>query len=65
MNIFRLINLHKLVSFNNKGNAFVPENREEGEERITVTGHVLDTNCNHIPCVEIEVWGTDLTGGYR
>ena len=27
----------------------------DGERRITVSGHILDTDCKHVPCAEIEV----------
>ena len=52
-----------IKDFNFKGNRFVPAKREDGEERLVVSGHVLDNNCHHIPCAEIEVWGTDPVGG--
>ena len=35
-----------------------------GERRLTLTGHIVDTDCNSLPCAEIEVWGADPGGRY-
>ena len=45
-----------IVDTQYKGCRFVPRQRTSiMERRITVSGYILDTECNHVPCAEIEV----------